>query len=131
MKKYIDQKEMEQIKEWRQKEKFHEMARIGNLPKHTDISVWVNDKGEEREEPHFHLRFPGGEVLRIKFKDLKGMDKKELDSSLRKEFIKWLKMPNKKDKDVSNIRVALIIWNSQEFNSRIVKLKDLKWYNEV
>lgn len=129
MKKYLTE-EQKQIQEWRKKEQFLEMARIGNLPKHKDISVWVNDKGEEREEPHFHIRLSNEEVIRIKFKDLKGMDKQELDSSLKKEFIKWLNLPNKNDKDVSNIKVALIIWNSQEFNKRIVKMKDLKWINE-
>jgi len=123
--------EQKQIKVWREQEKFTEMSRIGNLPKHKDISVWVNEKGEEREEPHFHIRLSNNEVIRIKFKDLTSMDKKELDPVIRKEFIKWLTSTNKFDKDITNIKASLLIWNSQEYNTRIVKMKDLKWANKI
>jgi len=130
MERYLTE-DQKQIKIWREKEKFTEMSRIGNLPKHKDISVWVNEKGEEREEPHFHIRFANNEVFRLRFKDLSTMDKKGFDSVLLKEFIKWLKSPSKLDKDITNVKVSLLIWNAQEYNTHRVKMSDLKWLKNI
>jgi hypothetical protein len=127
MKKY-ETLEEQQIKAWRTLEKFTEMSRIGNLHRHKDISVWVNERGEEREEPHFHVRFSSGDVLRIKFKDLKSMDKKELDASLLKEFIKWLESPTKQNAKITNMEFAIMIWNSQNHLNNKLKIQNFKWY---
>jgi hypothetical protein len=127
MKKYRSPFEIAFIEKWKKKEKFVEMAKIGNLPKHQHISIYVNDKGEEREEPHFHLKFSNDEVIRIKFKDLSGMDKSELDSVIKKEFKNWLLSPSKFNDKITNIEACLLTWNMQEHNKRIIKIKDLKW----
>jgi hypothetical protein len=117
----------EEIKEWKKTEKFVEMARVGNLPKHTKISVWVNDKGEEREEPHFHIRLSNKSVIRLRFIDLKGMDGKTLEASVMKEFKQWLLKPSKLNSNITNIQASLLFWNSQEFNKRVIKISNLKW----
>ena len=128
MKKYETQIMEEFIKYWRKKEKFTEISRIGNLPKHNKASIWVNEKGEEREEPHFHVILSNRIVLRLKFKDLKSLDTIELDSTLLKELKAWFNQPSKEDSNITNLQGSLYVWNTQEHGRRKIKLSDLKWF---
>lgn len=109
---------------------FTEMSKIGNLPKHKDVSVYINEKGEDREDPHFHIRFADNTTFRIRLKDLSDMDEdkrnKKIDSNLMKEFKKWL-LEEHKDGEITNIKFALMVWNAQEGHQQKIKYSDLKW----
>jgi len=116
----------ESLKEWRETERFTEMARIGNLPKHTKISIWVNEKREEREAPHVHIRLSNNDVIRLYIKTLKGMDGRTLESNVMKEFKKWLLSSHRDNAKVTNLEVAIIMWNAQAHAEKI-KMSQLSW----
>lgn len=115
-----------------EKEMFTEMSRIGNLPKHSDISVWVNEKGEDREEPHFHIRLSDNSEYRLRMKDLSDMDidkrdGKTLSRNILNEIKQWLLMPRKALPQISNLEFALETWNAQEGHKQKISLNKIIW----
>ena len=113
------------------KERMFEMARIGNLPKHQNISVWVNQSRDSGHTPHLHLVFPSGDFVRIGLKDFELLDPEtkntKVDRNLKKEVKKWFLM----DKTFagvtkSNIEFAIDFWNDQP-GVEIMTLDKVEW----
>lgn len=108
------------------KEKFTEMSRIGNLPIHDKISIWVNERGEDRQDPHFHMRLANNKEHRISFKDLKSLDEKSLSKEMKKEIKKWF-LSKRKSLPISNLDFSLEVWNSQEGHKQKISKTEIAW----
>ena len=116
-----------------EKEKFSEMSRIGNLLKHKQISVWVNEKGEDREDPHFHVRLFDNIVYRLGMINLSDIDlqKKKLSKEIIKEIKNFLIRQHKGSieagQKITNLQFAILTWNAQIGHKQKINLHKMEW----
>lgn len=122
--------ELDQLDEELMLEQFlNEIAEIGDLDKEYEVWVRTNDPGNK---PHFHIWDANShgkkfhtcvEILRPKYFHHTGKEG-VLNSSERKELIRFLQAPSEDKPERTNWQMLLLMWNMN--NSQMKVSRDLE-----